>query len=287
MTLFASLRNWPVGELSKLPADFIRSHLMSAPPGAFDKVSAFCMFVGHSRSGHSLLASLLDAHRNIVLADEIHSLKYVAAGFSPMAIYKLILRNSLDISAKGRERAGYQFSIPDQWQGRHETIRVIGEKDGSWTATLALRNFHVIETLFARIPLDIRIIHLYRNPYDVISTIYRRYRAAGKEWPLQHAIDFYFRRAEGIEIVRRYGGRSRVLDMSHESLIADTQARVALACGFLSVDTPDDYLRACAQVTFPSPRKSRQEAVWTMSEVDQVRERKAGYSYLADYSFEG
>ena len=284
--MFDSLRNWPTGELRSLPRDFLRSFLVSAPKGTFDNVRTFCVFLGHSRSGHSILAALLDAHRNIVLADEIRSLKHVAAGFSSMMIYKLILQNSIDISSEKRERAGYEFEVPNQWQGKYESIHVIGDKDGSWTATLALRNFRMIEALFTRIPADIRIIHLYRNPYDVISTIYRRHRAAGNPEPLQHAINYYFRRTTGVEMVRKYAGSSIVLDLSHEGLIAEPTAHLERTCEFLSVDAPPNYLSACAKAIFGSRKKSRHEITWNSSDIAQVSERKAHYEYLASYTFD-
>ena len=68
--MFAALRNWTKGELITLPRDFVSALLMPTPQGAFSQVKTFCVFLGHSRSGHSLLASLLDAHKNIVIADD-------------------------------------------------------------------------------------------------------------------------------------------------------------------------------------------------------------------------
>lgn len=282
--MFTPLRNWPHGQLGSLPLDLLRSSFVAAESGAFDEVRSFCVFLGHSRSGHSLLAALLDAHRNVVLADELRVLKHVAAGFPPSAVYKLILRNAVDISAQGRARAGYRFQVPGEWQGRYERIQVVGDKDGSWTASLALRNFSIIEALFRRVPVPVRVVHLYRNPYDVISTIYRRYRDAGNAGGLPHAINYYFRRAEGVEIVRRFAGAEAVIDLSHEQLIAEPKQVLPQACRFLTVDAPSGYLDSCAGIVFASPRKTRDDVDWSKSHIAEVAERKARYDYLAPYS---
>jgi hypothetical protein len=39
------------------------------------------MFIGYLRSGHSLIASLLDAHPNAIATHELDALKFVGARF--------------------------------------------------------------------------------------------------------------------------------------------------------------------------------------------------------------
>jgi hypothetical protein len=73
---------------------------------SFDQVENFCMFIGYPRSGHTLVGSLLDAHPNIILADELNALKFIEAGFSERQIFYLLLRNS-------RRRAPPVGSAPD------------------------------------------------------------------------------------------------------------------------------------------------------------------------------
>ncbi len=285
--MFAALRNWTKGELITLPRDFVSALLMPTPQGAFGQVKTFCVFLGHSRSGHSLLASLLDAHKNIVIADEIRALKYLAAGFPVQQVYKLILQNSRQIGELQRERASYRFEVPGQWQGRYETIEAIGEKDGSWTATMALRNFKVIEALFARIPAEIRVLHLYRNPFDVISTIHRRYRAAGNPNPLQHSINFYFKRTKGIEKMRRFAPQDSILDLSHEDFVSDPHAGLQQVCSFLSVECYEAFSKACGEIVFAKPQMTRNDVAWDDAAISQVHERARAYDYLRNYSFDG
>lgn len=285
--MLAALRNWTKGELITLPRDFISALLMPMPQDAFAQVKTFCVFLGHSRSGHSLLASLLDAHKNIVIADEIRALKYLAAGFPVQQVYKIILRNSREIRELQRERAGYRFEVPGQWQGRYETIEVIGDKDGSWTATMALRNFKVVEALFARIPAEVRVLHLYRNPFDVISTIHGRYQAAGNPEPLQHAINFYFMRTKGIEKMRRFAPEDAILDLSHEVFVGDPQAGLRRVFSFLSVDCHEAVSKAGGEIVFARPQTTRDKVAWDDAAISQVYEKTRPYDYLRHYSFDG
>ena len=43
-------------------------------PGRFRTVETLCLFVGHVKSGGTLLGALLDAHPNAVVADEIEAI---------------------------------------------------------------------------------------------------------------------------------------------------------------------------------------------------------------------
>ena len=48
-----------------------------AEPTTFRDVETFCFFVGHTKSGCSLLGALLDAHPDAIVADEADALRYV------------------------------------------------------------------------------------------------------------------------------------------------------------------------------------------------------------------
>ena len=63
----------------------------------FAGIGSFLMFVGHPRSGHSLVGALIDAHPNAVVAHELDALKYVEAGFG---------RDRCSPSSSGTSRPG-------------------------------------------------------------------------------------------------------------------------------------------------------------------------------------
>src|SRR5919108_3530136 len=47
----------------------------------FRDVQVYCLFVGHGRSGHSIVGSLIDAHPEAVVSDELDAARYIARGF--------------------------------------------------------------------------------------------------------------------------------------------------------------------------------------------------------------
>ena len=56
----------------------------------FRELASYCFFVGHPRSGHSIVGGLLDAHPDVVIAHEQGSLKYIHAHFSRLQLFYLL-----------------------------------------------------------------------------------------------------------------------------------------------------------------------------------------------------
>lgn len=94
----------------------------------FADIETYRMFVGYGRSGHSLVGALLDAHPEAVIAHELDAARYFRAGFTRNQVYWLILRNDRAFARGGATaRIEYTYAIPNQWQGRHRRLRVIGD----------------------------------------------------------------------------------------------------------------------------------------------------------------
>ena len=91
---------------------------------------AYVLFVGHPRSGHSLVGSLLDAHPDIVVSHELDALQYVAVGYPASAAVHARARARRDQRRRRRKSWGYSYAVPGQWQGRFARLQVVGDKRG-------------------------------------------------------------------------------------------------------------------------------------------------------------
>lgn len=122
------------------------------------------MFIGHSRSGHSLIGTLLDAHPNIIIAHELAALHYIYARFSKRQIYYLLLERSRVFAQGRRTRGSYFYDVSNQWQGRYRKLQIIGDKHGEG-ATLRLQaRPWLLQRLRDVIDERIKFIHVIRNP---------------------------------------------------------------------------------------------------------------------------
>ena len=74
---------------------------------SFKNINTFCLFLGYSRSGHSLVGSLLDAHPNVIIGHEVDVLYLSQKGYSRDQILSIILENSKIFAKVGRGWSGY------------------------------------------------------------------------------------------------------------------------------------------------------------------------------------
>lgn len=161
--------------------------LDSLPVGVIDRVKAFVFFVGYPRSGHSIIGSMLDAHPNTVIAHELFlfrswwsNIERDRRNVTKSSIFRAIYRSSYTDAYRGwrnskKDSKGYSLELNYPWQGRYNgSVQVIGDKSGGDTtytymnspSQFRTRYHHLINVL----DIPIRVIHIVRNPFDIIST---------------------------------------------------------------------------------------------------------------------
>lgn len=269
--------------------DTVRRHALASSaarraPDRYARVRTFCLFVGHNKSGTSLLGGLLDAHRDIVLADEVDALRYVEAGFGRDQIFHLLERGSRSEARKGRVTARrlrpYSYRVPGQWQGNALVPLVVGDStSGTSTRRLGARP-HLCEQIRRMMPgVDLRFIQVIRNPFDPISLMMVR---GGRSFA--NAVDLYFAACETLTRIRR-GQGSAVLPVRYEVFVADPVAGLTSACAFLGVDADRGYLDACVSVVRPQPDRGRELVRWTRPWIDEVERRLARVDFLEGYTY--
>jgi hypothetical protein len=273
-----------------LSADNMRRHALASSavrraPDRFAQVRTFCFFVGHNKSGTSLLGGLLDAHRDIVLADEVDALRYVEAGFVRDHIFHMLERGSRSEARKGRVTARrlqpYSYRVPGQSQGSTMVPRVVGDS----TSGTSTRRLGAHPDLCGRMRsmmagVDVRLIQVIRNPFDPISLMMIR---GGRSF--SNAVDHYFAACETLARIRRAEG-SALLPVRYESFVDDPVAGLRTVCAHLGVDPGREYLDACASIVRPKPDRGREMVPWTQQWIDHVEGRLARFEFLEGYSYE-
>ena len=250
----------------------------------FKSVQTYCLFIGYPRSGHSLVGSLLDAHPNVVIAHELDTLRYLRA--KPVGrdgLFWLILERDREFTENGRRQAGYDYSVPNQWQGRFDRLLVVGDKKGGESTRRIARDPSLLPRLKRRAGVDVRIVHVVRNPFDNIATMSKR--SDGRR-TLATCADAYFTMCRTNDEIRRRDDTS-VLDLRHEELIRRPKDCLAELCRFLGVDPTPDYLADCAGIVYASPHRSRTEVDWAPGVIEDVQNRMASFAFLEGYTFDG
>lgn len=248
----------------------------------FNRVEKFCMFLGYPRSGHTLISSLLDAHPDIVMANELHVLRYIRYGFTKGQIFYLIVENSQDFAEDGNTFTGYSYAVPNQWQGCFRNLRVIGDKRAD-RSVISLQEYpYLINKLRETINIPIKFIHVIRNPFDNISSMFLR----GQKRSFQETIGHYFFLVESIVKYRKHISDLDIIDVYNEDIIKDPLTNLKKLCCFLDVEAEEDYLHDCKGIVFPSPTNIRYKAPWTAELIAEISDRIKAFPFLADYVFE-
>ena len=138
---------------------------------ALGGVETFFLVLGYARSGSTLVGSLLDAHPNMVVADEADILRYVHPGVSRRQLFAIILERDRQFAHVDRRWHGFDYSVPGGSQGRFTTLRVVGDKHAGRATRRLWRDPKLLGRLRAVVRVPIRVLHVTRNPFDNIASV--------------------------------------------------------------------------------------------------------------------
>jgi sulfotransferase family protein len=264
----------------------VSSRAVRRDPTRFAEVRTFCLFIGHMKSGTSLLGGLLDAHPDMIVSDEVDALRYVEEGFTRDQLFHVLDRGSRAEARKHRVTArrlsSYSFEVPGQFQGSSDHPLVVGDGRAGPTTQRVGEHPELIERFQELLEgAQLRIIQVIRNPFDPIAvSIVRGHRT------FADAIDHYFRRCDVLDtLLERLDARD-VYPIRYEDLVADPTSRLAAICSFLGARADPDHLKACRAVIHPQPHRSREMVAWTQPWISEVESRIAAFDFLSGYAFE-
>lgn len=243
----------------------------------FNNLESIILFIGYSRSGHSLVGSLLDAHPEILVSHELHVVKHLMSGKSKDDILRSMAINSALFNKNGREYTGYDYSIKGQFQGKVKTLKVIGDKKGNGTIRL-IRRYPDIVSLFVKFQVPVKLIHVIRNPYDNIST-----RAKRNNTSLSYSAKGYFRNMETISKLEK----NPSFETHHvflEDLIFQPSETLKKLLTYLKLkNQTESYIEACKARLFSNPKETRFDFEWSSKDYNYVKNKIKEYEFLKRY----
>lgn len=249
----------------------------------FEGVERFCLFIGHGRSGHSLVGALLDAHPNVIIAHEFDSLGWIKeGGVSRENLFALLYARSRWFAHQGAAWTGYKYAVPQQYKGEFTTLRVVGDKKGGGSTLHLRENSGLLRELHCAVGVPIHVIHIKRHPLDNISTLARK--SFGGD--LNTAIDRYFRDCKTVKSVKEKVYRKKWIkwiSIDHEKIVLQTKKTLSKICNFIGVDFSDKFLDDCRSVVFDSPRMSRNKVDYTKNQTEYIRNKKELFPFIKHY----
>lgn len=244
----------------------------------------FCMFIGYPYSGHSLVGSIIDAHPNAVISHELHAGKLLKKGYSREKIFQMIILNSAMFATNGRTWNTYSYQIPGEWNGRFTNIKVIGDKKGGKSTKFFTKRTEIFDHAEASFGIPVKYVHVMRNPYDLISTLFLKRKVPGAE-KLRQLTDSCFQHIGNVEALRSHVQPEFWLDLYHEDLLSRPEASIHALFRFLKLDVPDGFVENCQKILFKSPHKSRLKIEWHEEEIMYVADKLKNTPRFSSYTF--
>ena len=151
--------------------------------------------------------------------------------------------------------------------------------------------------------VPIRVIHVLRNPFDIISTasimdhkgkkfltdLKHSFNGRKDEVPvlmIRKRVNNLFKKFDAnVEMMEKVFEQGEVLTLHNSGLVANPRGTLKEIFEFLEVDTTDYFLNVCEAKIFHSVSRSRNLMVWPPDEIKMVEKRMKDYSMLSRYNF--
>ncbi len=288
--------------------------------------------IGFPGSGSSLLGYLLTAHASMVIADEpfvfdkgtpfeknmnnINGIELVGKDHLYSAdlnkIFNVVLgldyvrwlaakkrnfpRENKTVSFTGINKIKRYLLISDQYQGRFETLEVIGVKH-SRNNTRCLSGNGVLKVFKKRLEekgIRLKFVLTVRNPYDMASlrasknVFYTECKEEdiSEKNILKQSISYIAKLSmDNMKILKQIDPRD-IFVSKHEEMVADPRLQLTKLCEFVQVSVSPDYLDSCGSYVHEKPHRRRFEFDWTSEQKQEVVSLIEQYGFFSGYDWE-
>ena len=283
---------------------------------AIKHVKTFVFFIGHPRSGHSIVGSLLDAHPHMVISHQSGILRKIIQKpniLTKLDIFNAIWNNSYYTMMTQVENhrsitgapKNYTLFFDGLYQGSYDSyIDVIGDKQGGLPSDIFMHNPKKFRTMLSKlqavVDMPIKVIHVIRNPFDNIATaiLYDAFanvslttKAKLGNDPLDvdskiidKNIDQYFRRYQASEdAIEMF--KLDAIKIHSKDLVMYPRRTILELCEFLGVSCSDDYLTKCINKLYSKVSRTRYRIQWNDYQIATIKENIQKFKSLSRYSY--
>lgn len=247
-----------------------------------NKPTCFVLFLGKGRCGSSLCAALINCHPNSVILNQKEFINYNYT--SKKELFDYLLK-----SVNDPQYIWPQYKSNDYyWIRNYENLKVLGTKRQG-TLIKTNKDFDKLDKLKKIISIPIKFIHVYRNPYDNIATIFnesqrpKHIKLGQNMKSLDKAIKYYF---NGIKIANSVMEREDSLNIKHEELVKNPNEILKMILKFLDLSIIESHIEFCKSLIWDKPRKTRTSVDWSIDQITRVKEMKNNFKFLQKYKWE-
>ena len=281
------------------------------PQFVIDRIKTFVFFLGQGHTGHSILASLMDAHPHMAISHEMNVFTRLSSGkLSPTKqdVFNTVWKNAVHAIDEGNSRnnpaKGYVLLVNGLYQGKYvDHIDVIGDKKAGLTANMLLtqpEEWSRVYNILKSFNVTVRVIQVLRNPFDIIATTIllesnskpmfakiKKSNKTTKVTPDQSNpwIERYFSYHNAIGIAKKEYNLD-LIEIHSKDLILDPRGTLLKLCNHLEINCSNNYLEICSNKIFKTESRTRRLIKWTDEQIKMIQQNIDKYSNLKGYSLD-
>lgn len=243
-----------------------------------DKVKYFLMFMGYPRSGHTLVASILNAHPNVMCSNQQYIIQNIGN-----KDFNAIKAQIVEGTPRGKWNPNAYIEPLKQ------DIMVIGDKTGHRTIEHLISHPEDLDKLKKIIPWKIKWVHVVRNPYDCLATWVNKNVANRPKVPrVTHEMEFntviekYANLNYKIQELKR---TEAVITIPHERVIRFIDKSLDALCKVFEIKKDPEWRKRVIQKKWKEPRITRRNIQWTPQMLAKVKKLTKQYNWLKGYDF--
>jgi hypothetical protein len=257
-----------------------------------DKLKYFVMFAGYPRSGHTLVASILNAHPNVVISNQLFILK---------DIEKFTKQSLFDHIKLGAREGIWKSEVKIKPVTKSE-ISVVGDKTGHRTMEF-LGGYKTLLPFFKEMKVDppkelsklkeivgvpVKWIHVVRNPYDNLATWVKKNHESrerqNKTSDMVNEFNEVFEKYRHLnEKIAELKQTENVLSINHERVIRFIDRSLDSLCEFLDIEKYPEWRKRVINSLWKEPRETRSNIKWDQNKIAKVEELVQKYEWLNGY----
>jgi len=250
-----------------------------------DKIKYFLMFMGYPRSGHTLVASMLNAHPSVICSNQ-----------------SFIIQDADKKNTDGLLSEIKMGSSDGHWKPEVKIakapktgIYVVGDKTGHRTVEYLIDHPEQLGHLKSIVPWPLKWIHVVRNPFDCLTTWtkknYDNKKAKNVEEP--YSINGEFEKAfEKFQALNNQilelKKTEDVLTLVHEKVVVNKDNTMKQLCNFLGIEKDVDWRNRVVKTLWKKPRITRRNITWDRHMRNKLMNHSIKrYPWLKGYYFGG
>lgn len=242
----------------------------------FSELSHLVIFLGNPRSGTTLTRTIIDAHPNALIGNEVHILRYLQKGETWNQIIRRLCLNH-DEFASNPIWTDYNYNIPGSKINKKK-LKIVGDKRSVGTTKEFTNNPELLSQFIEWAPLPIKVIRCVRNPLDVIAT---------KHWRNKKSLDWnivrYFENEKKAEDLISAFKKNNTHYVYHEQLVQKPDYELMSLLSFLELDNQSNFIEACKDTINPTSNLSRWRANWNETQLKKAEELTKKLPHLENY----